>query len=187
MTSKINKGDKLVVLNGVSSLRMGELVTAASDSSGGTGSMVSVIRDSDSAHYPGCYSYRFGPAPAAKVVIDLTKPLETVGGRSFTLLTSAGRSSFPVVGYLDDANGRLSEYTTEGACASGHPVMNLRNVAVKPMTTELVIYKNLYIEDGKLVAYGYHKTREQANNNAGSGRVGVNKVVTTLTEGQFDA
>jgi hypothetical protein len=100
------------------------------------------------------------PTPA---VFDPSKPIETVGGKSVTLITTEGRGEFPLVGYIgDDEN--LDFWTQEGLHGSlNRPTCDdLRNVPKPKPETQWV---NVY-EDSPV-----YKTKEQANANAFFGSI----------------
>lgn len=62
--------------------------------------------------------------------IDITLPLQTRGGTPFTLLSSAGRGDFPLVGQLEGSS-HYTSYTSEGFFGSGSEFDDLMNVPEK--------------------------------------------------------
>lgn len=119
--------------------------------------------------------------------IDFTKPLETVEGVPFTLLSTDARGEFPIIGYIN-ANTRPCYFSLDGTYHGAHgdtssPRYNLRNVQPKPAEAEVFI--NVYKrDDGTLRCTYVHESVAVADRNAAPSRVARMKV--RIVEGRFD-
>lgn len=123
-------------------------------------------------------------------VIDYTKPLETVEGVPFTLLSTEARGNYPVVGYIA-TNTRLAHFDLDGTYHSDgstfgnntSPRYNIRNVQPKPVEAEMFV--NVYKSaSGTLKSGSMYETAALADGMADSGRVARIKV--RLVEGRYD-
>ena len=197
MTYKFKKGDKLEVVEGTCDgyLTLGAIVYAVEDEDGdGHCATVPISLEKGGENIGGItagagwFASRFKLAEeaiAAPAAIDWTKPLETLGGVEFTLVSTSIRGGQPVCGYVGKSV-MLTHFNMDGGYlknASMHS-LNLRNVPPKPVET--YVYVNAYDDsvDGALYFSCSYLTRELADEGAHSSRVSRIKIL--LVEGQYD-
>jgi hypothetical protein len=101
-----------------------------------------------------------------KKEIDWTKPLQTIGGMPFEILTlNAKDVDYPVVGYVDSSMN-LREYTLNGCVRDMSSIFNLTNV---PEYVEMWqnIYENGAVDGSRYnsnIYYSYiYSTKEEAD------------------------
>ena len=114
------------------------------------------------------------------VLLDLTKPVQTVDGRSVTIITTGGRGGYPVIGYLEDSDGPYT-WSAEGIYDIGsESTQDLVNVP-----EERVVYVNIY-EDFSAVHATYQAAYNASHaNGRADGRLLARKRVVVAV-GCFD-
>jgi hypothetical protein len=178
--TEFKEGDVLVCKNaGGNRLTNGDHYVAKEDSLHGETRLINDEGDSN------WYSNDRFELASPKPTIDFTKPLETVSGEPFVLLTAEGRGSEPIVGYVGSSE-TLSTFNKNGKYYGDNDdsYRDLRNVVPKPLTGEAFVnvYKTSVSE--KLFASGLYATAESADLMASEDRVSRMKI--TLVAGQFD-
>jgi hypothetical protein len=178
------KGDKVTVVNGdmidgseMNYLTTGKVYEVAVDQTYDTN--VNVINDQgrSQGYFPQRFKLHEEPVPA----LNLSKPLETISGEPFVLLSKEGRGAFNIVGYVGDRD-YVMKFNGKGEPSCNHPAFKLRNVEEKPLEKE--VYFNVYKRGGELHAGASWSSRARADEEANDDRVGCAKV--KLVEGQFD-
>jgi hypothetical protein len=181
------KGDKVICINAgevagsaPSNLTLGNTYAVAEDQDSYTN--VEVINDAGKSQ--GFFPERFGLYEEQKPKLDLTKPVETVSGEPFVLLSTEGRGAFNIVGYVGERD-YVMNFNDKGEPASNHPAFKLRNVPAKPQ--EFEGYFNVYRDDDGTIYVGSpNDTRAEADQSADYSQTRIGCIKVKLVEGQFD-
>lgn len=124
-------------------------------------------------------------APPAPLVLDLSKPVQTRDGRRVTLLSTAGRGDYPIVGYIDGSSD-IRTWCHVGTFFSGAKrACDLINVAE---TVEFMKWINVHKTPNGKPHIVMCDTREDADRASGYGyyrpRFACIELKVSATEGE---
>jgi hypothetical protein len=191
MTKQVKVGDKIRIVDNSSVAKysdgvghyfaVGSVVTVKALKPDGTAEYAEGIIADDGHSRSGQIDSQFIREDHYELIapkIDFTKPVQTKGGESVEIITTNGRGTYPVIGFVG-GNESPSTFTSEGVYYIREAsITDLENVPEKPV--EIAKYFNVYND---LVMM--HDTRAEADDGAEEDRIACKRVV--FTAGEFDA
>lgn len=110
--------------------------------------------------------------------LDFTQPIQTRDGRPVTIISTEGRGTYSIVGYVSNEEN-VTTWTPDGCYHKQEELSknDIFNVPAQPK--QIIMWFNVY----ETCTVG-HSSKELADNNASNERIACKRVV--FTEGEFD-